>query len=44
MVRYADASRFVNMLRSGKRADGSPIKVMPLGSLKERTNTGAQAL
>lgn len=32
---YRDAGMFAAMLRSGRRPDGSEIKVMPFGSLKE---------
>lgn len=44
MPRYPDANAFVAMLRSGKRPDGSTIKVMPFESLRELNDTDAQAL
>jgi cytochrome c553 len=44
MARYPDATRFVAMRRSGKRPDGTPIKVMSFESLRELDDTDAQAL
>ena len=44
MPSYPDAQTFVAMLRSGKRPDGSVIKVMPFGSLREMNDTDAQAI
>jgi mono/diheme cytochrome c family protein len=44
MPLYPDANAFVAMLRSGKRPDGSTIKVMPFESLRELNDTDAQAL
>ena len=44
MVRYANAEAFTAMLRSGKRPDGTDIKVMPFGSLREVNDVDAQAL
>ena len=44
MPLYPDATAFVAMLRSGKRPDGSSIKVMPFESLRELNDTDAQAL
>ncbi|MBK6322229.1 MAG: cytochrome c [Burkholderiales bacterium] len=44
MLRYGDANTFVAMLRSGKRPDGSGIKVMPFQSLRELNDTDAHAL
>jgi mono/diheme cytochrome c family protein len=41
---YPDANSFVTMLRSGKRADGTAIRVMPFESLRELNDTDAQAL
>ncbi len=32
------------MLRSGKRPDGTPIKVMPFESLAKRSDVDAQAV
>ena len=44
MPRYPDAARFVAMLRSGKRPDGSAIKVMPFESLGKLSDVDAQAV
>lgn len=44
MSRYPDASRFIAMLRSGKRPDGTPIEVMPFESLAKLSDVDAQAL
>ena len=44
MPRYPDTQAFVAMLRSGKRPDGSAIKVMPFESLRELDDTDTQAL
>jgi mono/diheme cytochrome c family protein len=44
MSRYPSAAQFVAMLRSGKRPDGSPIKVMPFESLSKLNDVDAQAL
>ncbi len=44
MAAYSDAKAFVTMLRSGKRADGSAIQVMPFESLRELNDTDAYAL
>ncbi len=44
MAAYADAESFIRMFRSGKRADGSEIRVMPFGSLKEMSETDLRAL
>ena len=44
MARYANADAFMAMLRSGKRPDGTDIKVMPFGSLREVNDLDAQAL
>ena len=41
---YKDSASFVTMLRSGKRADGSGIQVMPFGALRELNDVDAQAL
>jgi mono/diheme cytochrome c family protein len=43
-ARYADAETFVRMLRTGKRADGSAIAVMPFESLRKISDTDARAL
>jgi mono/diheme cytochrome c family protein len=44
MVTYPDAQSFVAMLRSGKRPNGTAIQVMPFGSLRELSDTDAQAV
>jgi mono/diheme cytochrome c family protein len=44
MPLYKDVSQFVAMLRSGKRPDGTPIKVMPFESLSKMNDVDAQAL
>ena len=44
MPRYKDADAFVAMMRSGKRADGSAIVVMPFASLKTMSDTDLRAL
>ena len=44
MVRYADDAKFSAMMRSGKRPDGSEIKVMPFGSISKMSDVDLQAL
>ena len=44
MARYPDAARFMAMLRSGKRPDGTAISVMPFESLGKLSDVDAQAL
>ena len=44
MPRYKDAEAFVVMMRSGKRADGSVIAVMPFASLKTLSDIDLRAL
>ena len=45
MPRYADATQFVSMMRSGKRPDGSEVsRVMPFGALKEMSDVDLKAL
>jgi len=44
MPRYKDVEAFVTMMRSGKRADGSAIAVMPFASLKTMSDTDLRAL
>jgi mono/diheme cytochrome c family protein len=44
MARYQDAGAFIAMLRTGKRPDGTPIKVMPFESLAKMNDVDAQAL
>ena len=41
---YKDAAQFAAMFKSGKRPDGSEIKVMPFESLREVNDTDVQAL
>lgn len=44
MTRYKDSAAFVAMLRSGKRPDGTPIKVMPFESLAKMSDVDSEAL
>ena len=44
MPRYKDSATFIAMLRTGKRPDGTPIKVMPFESLGKLNDVDAQAL
>ncbi|HEY6513060.1 MAG TPA: c-type cytochrome [Burkholderiaceae bacterium] len=44
MARYASADAWLAMFRSGKRADGSSIQVMPFGSLSKMSDTDLRAL
>ncbi|RZL85834.1 MAG: cytochrome c [Variovorax sp.] len=44
MARYADAQAFARMFKTGKRPDGTPIKVMPFGSLGQMNDTDMRAL
>jgi mono/diheme cytochrome c family protein len=44
MARYKDPAVFVAMFRSGKRPDGTAIKVMPFESLSKMNDVDAQAL
>lgn len=44
MVRYPDADSFMRLFRSGKRPDGTSIKVMPFESLREINDTDLRAL
>ncbi len=44
MPTYASSEAFVAMMRSGKRADGSAIAVMPFESLKTMNDTDLRAL
>lgn len=44
LARYPDAGRFVAMLRSGKRPDGTAITVMPFQSLRQLNDVDAQAV
>ena len=44
LKRYPDAEQFVAMLRSGKRPDGTAIKVMPFKSLGQLSDVDARAV
>jgi len=44
MGRYADADAFLRMLKSGRRADGSTIAVMPFEALAAMSEVDARAL
>ena len=44
MPAYADAKSLAQMFRTGKRADGSPIPVMPFESLRNLSDTDVEAL
>ena len=44
MGRYPDAAQFVAMMRSGKRPDGSVIKVMPFESISKMDDVDLPAL
>jgi mono/diheme cytochrome c family protein len=44
MGRYPDADALMAMFRSGKRPDGSAVKVMPFESLREMSETDLRAL
>ena len=44
MPKYASGEAFVAMMRSGKRADGSAIAVMPFASLETINDTDLRAL
>ena len=44
LARYPNADAMVAMFRSGKRADGSEVKVMPFGSFSKMSDTDLRAL
>ena len=44
MAAYADPQALLKLFRTGKRADGSAVKVMPFESLKEMSDTDVKAL
>jgi len=44
MPAYKDATTFATMMKTGKRPDGSAIKVMPFESLREMNEIDVQAL
>jgi hypothetical protein len=43
MTRYADAEAFARMFKTGKRPDGTPVKVMPFGSLGAMSDVDVRA-
>jgi mono/diheme cytochrome c family protein len=44
MAAYADPKTLQALFKTGKRADGSAVKVMPFGSLREMSETDVRAL
>lgn len=44
MAAYADAQSLLKLFKTGKRADGSAVKVMPFESLREMSETDVRAL
>jgi mono/diheme cytochrome c family protein len=44
MPLYADANAMLKMFRTGKRPDGTDVRVMPFGSLKNMSETDVRAL
>jgi mono/diheme cytochrome c family protein len=44
MTAYADPQALLKLFRTGKRADGSAVKVMPFDSLREMSETDVKAL
>jgi len=44
LVRYPNADAFVALFRSGKRADGSAVQVMPFASFSKMSDTDLRAL
>lgn len=44
MARYPDAESLLRLFRTGQRPDGSAVKVMPFGSLREMNETDVRAL
>lgn len=44
LARYPDATSFLAMLRSGRRPDGHPIRVMPFESLRALSDVDAGAV
>jgi mono/diheme cytochrome c family protein len=44
MALYPDADAMLKMFRTGKRPDGTEVKVMPFGSLKNMSETDVRAL
>jgi mono/diheme cytochrome c family protein len=44
MTRYPDADAFARLFKSGNRPDGTAVKVMPFGSLRQMNDTDVRAL
>ena len=44
MDRYPDPESLITLFRTGKRADGSAVQVMPFTSLREINDTDMRAL
>jgi mono/diheme cytochrome c family protein len=44
MTRYANADAFARLFKTGKRPDGTPVKVMPFEALREMSETDVRAL
>ena len=44
MARYPDPEALLRLFRTGVRADGTPVKVMPFESLREMNETDLRAL
>ena len=44
LARYPNADAMIAMFRSGRRADGSEVKVMPFGSFSKMSDTDLRAL
>jgi mono/diheme cytochrome c family protein len=44
MTSYPDAQSMLKLFKTGKRPDGSPVKVMPFDSLREMSETDVKAL
>ncbi|HEU5297098.1 MAG TPA: c-type cytochrome [Burkholderiaceae bacterium] len=44
LARYPSAESLIALFRSGKRADGSEVKVMPFGSFSKMSDTDLRAL
>jgi mono/diheme cytochrome c family protein len=44
MPLYADAEAFARLFKTGNRPDGTPVRVMPFGSLREMSDVDVRAL
>lgn len=44
MAHYPDADSLLKLFKTGHRADGTPVKVMPFESLREMSDTDVRAL